>query len=35
MAATAAVTDPGDARELLLDGGAIQEGGVGRIEDQA
>jgi hypothetical protein len=35
MAATAAVTDPGDARELLLDNGAIQEGGVGRIEDQA
>jgi len=35
MAAAAAVTDPGDARELLLDRGAVEEGGVGRIEDQA
>jgi len=35
VAATAAVADLGDARELLQDGGAVQEGGVGRIEGQA
>jgi hypothetical protein len=35
MAATAAVADLGDARELLLDGGAVEKGGVGRVEDQA
>jgi hypothetical protein len=35
MAATATVADLGDARELLLDGGAIEEGGVGRVEGQA
>jgi hypothetical protein len=35
MAATASVADLGDARELLLDGLAVEEGGVGRVEDQA
>jgi hypothetical protein len=35
MAATAAVADPGDARELLQDGGAVEEGGIGRVEGQA
>jgi hypothetical protein len=35
MAATAAVADLGDARELLQDGGPIEEGGVGQIEGQA
>jgi hypothetical protein len=35
MAAAAAVADPGDAGELLLDGGAVEEGGVGRVEGQA
>jgi hypothetical protein len=34
MAATASVADLGDARELLLDGGDVQEGGIGRVEDQ-
>jgi hypothetical protein len=34
MAATASVADLGDARELLLDGLAVEEGGVGRVEDQ-
>jgi len=35
MAATAAVADLGDARELLQDGGAVEEGGIGRVEGQA
>jgi hypothetical protein len=35
MASPAAVADLGDARELLLDGGAVEEGGVGRVEGQA
>jgi hypothetical protein len=35
VAATAAVADPGDARQLLLDGGAVEESGVGRVEGQA
>jgi len=35
MAATASVADLGDARELLRDGGDVQEGGIGRVEDQA
>jgi hypothetical protein len=34
MAATAPVADLGHARELFLDGGAVQEGGIGRVEDQ-
>jgi hypothetical protein len=35
MAATATVADRGDARELLQDGGAVEEGGIGRVESQA
>jgi hypothetical protein len=35
MAATASVADLGDARKLLRDGGEVQEGGIGRVEDQA
>jgi len=35
MAATASIADLGDARELLLDGGDVQEGGIGRVEGQA
>jgi hypothetical protein len=35
MAATATVADLRDARELLLDGGAVEEGGIGRVEGQA
>jgi hypothetical protein len=35
MAATASVADLGDARKLLLDGGDVQEGGIGRVEGQA
>jgi len=35
MAATASIADLGDARELLQGGGTVQEGGIGRVEDQA
>jgi len=35
MAATASVADFGDAGQLLLDGGGVQEGGIGRVEGQA
>jgi len=35
MAATAALADLGDTGEILLDGGPIEKGGVGRVEGQA